>query len=117
MSFVVYQQIRVLKGQHFGFGKAEDCFDKLLNHRPLLHTEDFGTLAERLKDTISAVIAHSESDENLICGMTFFDQILVNDTLDVLVDVSSVPSLNHGLCFIFWLIINEVFALCGRRRG
>lgn len=106
----------MLERQHFRFGKIEDCFDKLLNHRPLLHVEDFGTFAERLKDAISAVIAHSRSGKNSFFECLFsVTYLLVNDALDVLVNVSPIPSLNHGPRFVFGLMVNEVLALSGWR--
>lgn len=105
VGVVVDQQLRVLEWQHFWLGKTEDCFDKLLNHCLLFHVEDLGTLAERLKNAISTVISHSENILSQSFGFNRSDsgrvvQLLVNDTLNVPVNLSAIPSLYHRFCLV-----------------
>jgi hypothetical protein len=66
MSLVVHEQLGMLKGQHFGLGKAEHGPEELLNHRLLLHFEDLRTLAECSKHAVSTLVTHPESTLDVI---------------------------------------------------
>lgn len=106
----------MFKGQHFWLRKAEECFDKLLNHRPLLHVEYLRALAQRLKNAISTVITHSESKLKIVScqsprrSAVKSAQLLVDDALDVSINVSSIPSLKHRLRFVFRLVVHMIIS-------